>query len=73
MQEVVMYVNAIDEINQAERASSTNSAERLRRAHEAAEVDWAVIPSNLREKRVPVRRGSLPERSTVVCSVGLIR
>jgi hypothetical protein len=53
MQEAVMYVNAIDEINQAQRGRGKNSADRLRRAHETAEAAWAAIPRDLREKLIP--------------------
>jgi hypothetical protein len=54
MEEIVAYLEAIDEINKAERAlrGATDSA-RLRRAHRAAEAAWTAIAPQLRRKLSP--------------------
>ena len=54
MEEIVAYLEAIDEINKAERAlRGATVSPRLRRAHRAAEAAWIAIAPELRRKLSP--------------------
>ena len=54
MKEFVAYLEAIDEINNAERAlRGAADSPRLRRAHRAAEAAWGAIAPELRQKLTP--------------------
>jgi len=47
MEEIVAYLEAIEAINEAERASD---AAQINRACEAARVAWEAIPANLQKR-----------------------